>query len=91
MHLIIPRETLMLKLTSELWWSRCCLISPNLLSEEKVRDGGDDGEGPAEEGDQAGPPDVRHGEDVERAADGEVSLQGEGEDCQHWGVARSVS
>ena len=79
----------MLKLTSELWWSRCCLISPNLLSEEKVWDGGDDGQGPAEEGYQAGPPDIRHGEDVERAADGEVSLQREGQDGKHGGVTRS--
>ena len=53
-------------------------------------DGADDGQCPAEEGHQAGPPDVRHGEDVERTADGEVPLQGEGEDGHHGGVGGAV-
>ena len=46
-----------------------------LLGEEKVGDGGEDSHRPAERGDEAGPPEVRHGEDVERAADGEISEQ----------------
>ena len=48
-----------------------------LLGEEEVRDRGEDGYRPAETGDQAGSPEVRHGEDVEGAADGEISFQGE--------------
>ena len=55
-----------------------------------MRDGADDGQDPAEEGHQAGPPDVRHGEDVERAADGEIPLKGEGEDGEDRGVAGAV-
>ena len=46
-----------------------------LLGEEKVGDGGEDRHSPAERGDEAGPPEVRHGEDVERAADSEISEQ----------------
>lgn len=60
-----------------------------LLGEQEVGYRGEDGDGPAEGGHEAGPPDVRHGEDVERAADGEVSLQREGQDGQHGGVTRS--
>ena len=47
---------------------------------------GDEGDGPAEDADDGGPLDVGEGEDVERGADGEVALQGEREDRQHWGV-----
>ena len=54
--------------------------------EEKVRDGGRDGEAPAAEGDQAGALDVGQREDVERAADGEVALQGKGENRQYTGI-----
>ena len=49
-------------------------------------DRGGKGNGPAEDADNGGPLDVWEGEDVERGADGEVALQGEREDCQHWGV-----
>ena len=49
-------------------------------------DGADDGQCPAEEGHQAGSPDVRHWEDVERSADDEISLQREGKDRHHRGV-----
>ena len=45
----------------------------DLLGEEKVGDGGEDGHSPAETGHQAGSPEVRHREDVERAADGQIS------------------
>ena len=38
-------------------------------------DRGQDGDRPAEAGDQAGSPEVWHGEDVERTADGEISDQ----------------
>ena len=48
--------------------------------------GGREGDGPAEDADDGGPLDVWEGEDVERGADGEVALQGEREDRQHWGV-----
>ena len=44
-----------------------------LLGKEKVRHRGRDGHRPAEARHQAGSPEVRHGEDVERAADGEIS------------------
>ena len=47
----------------------------------------EDSHRPAEGGDEGGPPDVGEGEDVERAADGKVSLQGEGEDGEDRGVA----
>ena len=47
----------------------------DLLGEEKVGDGGEDGHSPAETGHQAGSPEVRHREDVERAADGQISEQ----------------
>ena len=47
----------------------------------------EDSDSPAEGGDEGGPLDVGEGEDVERAADGEVSLQGEGEDGENRGVA----
>ena len=49
-------------------------------------DWGGEGDGPAEDADDGGPLDVWEGEDVERGADGEVALQGEREDRQHWGV-----
>ena len=46
-----------------------------LLGEEKVGHRGQDGDRPAEAGDQAGSPEVWHGEDVEGTADGEISAQ----------------
>ena len=66
------------------------MIDVIYLGEEKVRDGGQQGGHPAEEGDQAGAPDVGQREDVERGADGEVPLQGEGEDSHHGGVRGTV-
>ena len=51
-----------------------------------MRDGGEEGAGPAEGGDDGGPLDVGHGEDVERGADGQVALQRERQDRQHRGV-----
>ena len=56
------------------------------LGEDEVRDGGEEGDGPAEGGDDGGPLDVGHGEDVERGADGQVALQRERQDRQHRGV-----
>ena len=56
------------------------------LGEDEVRDGGEEGAGPAEGGDDGGPLDVGHGEDVERGADGQVALQRERQDRQHRGV-----
>ena len=47
------------------------------LGEQKVRHGGQEGSGPADQRDQAGSSDVGQGEDVERRADGKVALQGE--------------
>ena len=47
------------------------------LGEQKVRHGGQEGSGPADQRDQAGSSDVGQGEDVERRADGQVALQGE--------------
>ena len=46
-----------------------------LLGEEEVRHRGSDGHRPAEARHQAGSPEVGHREDVERAADGEISEQ----------------
>ena len=57
------------------------------LGEDEVRDGGEEGDGPAEGGDDGGPLDVGHGEDVERGADGQVALQRERQDRQYRGVA----
>ena len=48
--------------------------------------GGEEGEGPAEEGDQADPGQVGKREDVERAGDGLVALHREGEDSQNRGI-----
>ena len=59
------------------------------LSEQEVRHGGSQRCDPANQRHQAGSPDVRHREDVERGADGEISLQREGEDCHHRGVRGS--
>ena len=56
------------------------------LGEDEVRDGGEEGAGPAEGGDDGGPLDVGHGEDVERGADGQVALQRERQDRQNRGV-----
>ena len=56
------------------------------LGEDEVRDGGEEGDGPAEGGDDGGPLDVGHGEDVERGADGQVALQRERQDRQHRSV-----
>jgi len=52
------------------------------LSEQEVRDGGEEADGPAEDGDDEDPGEVRGGEGEEGGADDEVSLQGEGEDRQ---------
>ena len=59
----------------------------SLLSEQEVRDGGEEADGPAEDGDDEDPGEVRGGEGEEGGADDEVSLQGEGEDRQDWCVA----
>ena len=59
------------------------IVNVIYLGEEEVRHGGQQGRHPAEEGHQAGPSDVGEREDVERGADREVSLQGEGEDRHH--------
>ena len=56
------------------------------LGEDEVRDRCEEGDGPAEGGDDGGPLDVGHGEDVERGADGQVALQRERQDRQHRGV-----
>ena len=61
-------------------------IFGDVLGEDEVRDGGEEGAGPAEGGDDGGPLDVGHGEDVERGADGQVALQRERQDRQHRGV-----
>ena len=61
-------------------------IFGDVLGEDEVRDGGEEGDGPAEGGDDGGPLDVGHGEDVERGADGQVALQRERQDRQHRGV-----
>ena len=45
-----------------------------------MRGGGEEGDGPAEDGDEEDPGEVRGREGEERGADDEVSLQGEGED-----------
>ena len=58
----------------------------SLLSEQEVRDGGEEADGPAEDGDDEDPGEVRGGEGEEGGADDEVSLQGEGEDRHDWGV-----
>ena len=51
-----------------------------------MRDAGNHGNGPTEGGDDDGPSQVGEGEDVEGPADGEVALQGEGEDGEDAGV-----
>ena len=51
-----------------------------------MRGGGEEGDGPAEDGDEEDPGEVRGREGEERGADDEVSLQGEGEDRHDWGV-----
>ena len=52
-----------------------------------MRNGGKEGDGPAEDGDQDDPGDVGEREGEEGGADDEVSLQGEGEDRHDRGVA----
>ena len=47
---------------------------------------GKHGDGPAEGGDDDGPSQVGKGEDVEGSADGQVALQGEGDDGEDVGV-----
>ena len=47
---------------------------------------GKHGDGPAEGGDDDGPSQVGEGEDVEGSADGQVALQGEGDDGEDVGV-----
>ena len=44
--------------------------------------GGEEGESPADEGDQADPGQVGEREDVERSGDGLVALHREGEDSE---------
>ena len=61
------------------------------LSEDEVGHWGGEGDGPAEDADDGGPLDVWEGEDVERGADGEVTLQREREDRQHGGVRGAES
>ena len=56
------------------------------LGEEDVGHAGHHGHGPAEGGDEDGAPQVGEGEDVEGPADGQVALQGEGDDGEDVGV-----
>ena len=49
-------------------------------------DAGKHGDGPAEGGHDDGPPQVGEGKDVEGSADGEVALQGEGDNGEDVGV-----
>ena len=53
--------------------------------------GGEEGESPADEGDQADPGQVGEREDVERSGDGLVALHREGEDSQDRGVTGADS
>ena len=55
----------------------------SLLGEEEVGDAGKHSDGPAEGGHDDGPSQVGEGKDVEGSADGQVALQGEGEDGEH--------
>ena len=50
------------------------------LGEEEVRNGGEEGDGPAEDGDEDDPGEVRGWEGEEGGADDEISLHGERED-----------
>ena len=52
------------------------------LGEQEVGHGGEEGECPADEGDQADPGQVGEREDVERSGDGLVALHREGEDSE---------
>ena len=61
-----------------------------LLGEQEVRDGGQEGDGPAENGDDDDPGEVGCREGEEGVADDEISLQGEGEDRHDRGVAGAV-
>ena len=49
-------------------------------------DAGKHGNGPTERGDDGGSFQIREGKDVEGPTDGQVALQGEGEDGQDGGV-----
>ena len=57
-----------------------------LPGEEKVGHRGQHGCDPADGGHQGSSLQVREGEHVEGPADGQVPLQGEGQDSQHVGV-----
>ena len=56
------------------------------LGVEGVGHAGGQGHGPAGRGDEGGAPQVPQGEDVEGPADGQVALEGEGEDGEDAGV-----
>ena len=58
----------------------------SLLGEEEVGDAGKHSDGPAEGGHDDGPSQVGEGKDVEGSADGQVALQGEGDDGEDVGV-----
>ena len=49
-------------------------------------DAGKHGNGPTERGDDGGSSEIREGKDVEGPTDGQVALQGEGDDGQDVGV-----
>ena len=55
-----------------------------------MRDGGQEGDGPAEDGDEDDPGEVGGREGEEGVADDEIALQGEGEDRHDRGVAGAV-
>ena len=58
----------------------------SLLGEEEVGDAGKHGNGPTERGDDGGSFEIRERKDVEGPTDGQVALQGEGDDGQDVGV-----